>query len=452
MNRDLIVFLDSWLSRKVDQLRLPGLVVAIQKSNRITLLKAYNNPHYAGRKLKSQSLFRIASHSKVFTAILVMQLVQEGGLKLSDSLTKYLPWLSKAKESRYSKVTIRHLLSHSSGLARDLPGFYYWTLPEQFCDIEQLKGALMTSKLVVSPGKRFKYSNFGYAVLGLILESVCGKPYKKLLKERILAPLGLKNTFFDYASPLNNKLARPYSRIEADGRRPKLKQTMASSLVPAAGLCSNAQDLCRLANALFQDNHLLLNAKSKALMVSVPISVARDSRRYGLGLETIKLGRRKIIGHGGAFTGYATRTYLDPKDELVISLLCNCIDAPIQKLTGKLFKVFDFFVANSVKNVQLRRFTGTFYSIWGVSQVVLARGRLWIVSLDEEDPIEGAIELKQVGPTLFRTPTAPGFASPEEILEFEFDKKGQVAKFSTPGGFIMLRRDIYLRNLKSWNA
>ena len=145
----------------------------------------------AGTPLTNAHLFRIASHSKTVTATLVLQLVEDGALRLDDTAATHLPELASKPAGALS---VRELLSHSAGLFRDSSNGDFWQLRVPFPDRAELLEILQDPRAAVRPAnERFKYSNIGFGLLGLILEAVSGATFVELVDRRITGPLGLAN-------------------------------------------------------------------------------------------------------------------------------------------------------------------------------------------------------------------------------------------------------------------
>jgi CubicO group peptidase (beta-lactamase class C family) len=154
--------------------------------------------------------FRLGSITKQFTATLILQLVEQGKIKLDGKLIDYLP---EYRKDTGAKVTIHNLLSHTSGIPSytSLPGFFQNVSRNPYTVDEFIK-KYASGDLEFEPGTKFVYDNSGYFLLGAIVEKVTGKPYEQVLKENIFDPLGMKNTGYDHWGTILNKRATGYSR------------------------------------------------------------------------------------------------------------------------------------------------------------------------------------------------------------------------------------------------
>ncbi len=195
---------------------------------------------------------RLGSITKQFTSMLIMQLVEQGKLKLDVPISTYLQDYPKKNGGI---ITIHHLLTHTSGIPNmtAFPGFYKDIMPNSYNPL-QLVNLFADSTLLFKPGERFDYSNSGYILLGYIIEKVTGKSYEQVLQENIFTPLKMNNTGYDHNRPLVKNRARGY---EKNGRL-YVKSDFINMSVPysAGALYSTVEDLHLWDQALYS-NQLL---------------------------------------------------------------------------------------------------------------------------------------------------------------------------------------------------
>ncbi len=233
--------LDAWLPWKIKYSRLPGMAVGIVYREKLVYKKGFG---YADvltkRSVTPQTCFRIASISKTFTSFAVMQLVEKGKLRLTDKVAKYLPWF-RARRGRLSSadITVRELLSHSAGVFRD--GVISHWENDRFPDLAGLKRSIGDKTIVPATRKRFKYSNFGFAILGQVVAAAAGIPFDEYIEKNILRPLGMKRTAPDVNSRNIKWLAKGYSRIIPDEKRFIFPNPPTKAYMPAAGFLSEAR-------------------------------------------------------------------------------------------------------------------------------------------------------------------------------------------------------------------
>lgn len=242
--------------------------------------------------------FRIGSVTKQFTATLILQLVDEGKIKLDGKLTDYLP---DYRADTGSKVTIHQLLNHTSGIPSytSRPDFF----PEHSRDaytVAEFVKKFASGDLEFEPGTKFSYNNSGYSLLGAIIEKVTGKHYEAVLAERIFVPLGMMNSGYDHHATILPKRAAGYEK-RPDGyiNAPYLDM----SLPYAAGsIYSTVGDLYKWDQSLYEDK--ILSAASKKLMFTPGLS----NYGYGFSIADQQIGKTgpktKIISHGGGINGF----------------------------------------------------------------------------------------------------------------------------------------------------
>lgn len=242
--------------------------------------------------------FRTGSVTKQFTAALVLQLVEEGKLKLDGKITDYLP---DYRKDTGEKVTIHHLLNHTSGIPS------YTSRPDFSAEISRnpygvadFVKKFASGDLQFEPGSKFSYNNSGYSLLGAIIEKVTGKSYETVLTERILKPLGMTNTGYERHSTLLQKRASGYQKTP-DGFVNAAYLDM--SIPYAAGsIYSTVEDLFKWDQALYEDK--ILSAESKKLMFTPGLG----NYGYGIRITDEPVGKTdqktRVIGHGGAIHGF----------------------------------------------------------------------------------------------------------------------------------------------------
>ncbi len=264
-----------------------------------------------------ETRFRLGSITKQFTAALILQLVEQGKLKLDGKLSDYLP---DYRKDIGEKVTIHQLLNHTSGIPSytGLPGFFNDVSRNPYTVSDFVK-RYASNNLEFEPGSKFSYNNSGYFLLGAIVEKVTGQPYEQVLKEKILDPLGMKNTGYDHHDTLIEKRASGYQKTP-DGYMNASYLDM--SIPYAAGsLYSTVEDLYLWDQALYTDR--VVSAASKDLMFKPNLS----DYAYGWVVTKVKLGNGtdsvSKIAHGGGINGVNTVIVRFPTQKHLIVLLDN---------------------------------------------------------------------------------------------------------------------------------
>jgi CubicO group peptidase (beta-lactamase class C family) len=264
---------------------------------------------------QADTKFRIGSVTKQFTAALILQLVEEGKIKLDGKLGDYLP---DYRKDTGGKVTIHQLLNHTSGIPS------YTGQPDFFANVSRNRYSVAdfvkkhaSGELEFEPGSKFSYNNSGYFLLGAIVEKVTGKTYETVLKERIFEPLGMKNTGYDNHAPLLQKRASGYQKTP-EGYINAAYLDM--SLPYAAGsLYSTVEDLYKWDQALYENK--ILSADSKTKMFTPGLS----NYGYGFGISDRPIGKTdqktRVIEHSGGINGFnSLLTRLVDKQQTIILL------------------------------------------------------------------------------------------------------------------------------------
>jgi D-alanyl-D-alanine carboxypeptidase len=464
MHSDVILptvnFLKSWLSLRYEQCDIPGFSVAIAVGGKLVFNEAYGfaNLHKKER-LTTSHLFRVASHSKTFAGTALMQLSQDGKLNIDAPVVQYLPWLDKHKDKRITKITARQLLSHSAGIIRDGLDADCWLFVRPFPDQAELKEELLKADLVFDCNTKMKYSNFGYGLLGMLVEAVSGKSFNQYVQEHITLPLGLKNTGPEVSPASAPRLASGYTRIEWNCNKERLpldSKIDTKSLAAATGFYSTAEDLCTYFSAHIQGSGKLLNDESKKEMQRTqwPVANSTFDQEYGLGLQIDLVGNRRVFGHAGGFPGQATRTLCDPQAKMVVSVLTNCIDADPTAVCRAIYAFFDHFEKNALgakeldgeRIKQIDRFQGRFINLFKTMEVLPDQGQLIGFNPGSWTPLADVEELEVVDAQTLKMKKGNGFAFEGECLPYNFGPDGK-AKTIRCGGYTMHAESEYARAL-----
>jgi D-alanyl-D-alanine carboxypeptidase len=430
-------YIKSWLKFRYEREEVPGFVVAVAHKGHIVMNEAYGYADLEKKtKLTPNHIFRIASHSKTFTATAIMQLQEQGKLRIDDYVVDYLPWLKDHKDKKWQKITIRQLMSHGAGVIRDGLNADYWQLVRPFPTQEELKKEILEADVVVDNNTKLKYSNFGYSLLGMLIEAVSGKPYNDYVSKNIVSALDLKNTGPEYTAEIYEKLVTGYTRLEADRNRLPIAQIDTKSMAAATGFYSTAEDLCKYFTAQFVGSKKLLDDESKKEMQRVQWHAktpGQDNHEdYGLGLELEYLKDRKTISHGGGFPGHITKSIADPKDELVVVVLTNCLGGPASIIAKSIFSIFDYFQENTPKEKpkhDLSKFEGRYISLWSMTDIIATGDKVVATYPDTWQPLsntESLESLEYVNDTTLKVTDTDSFYSEGELIRFNFNSSGEV--------------------------
>jgi CubicO group peptidase (beta-lactamase class C family) len=280
-------------------------------------------------KNSSQTRFKIASISKQFTAVLIMQQVEEGKISLQDKISKYIPEYPKDKGE---KLTIHHLLSHTGGLVHYFPEFYSKHSKNTYTPNE-LISVFWNMDLLFEPSTQFRYSSAGYMILGVILERVTGKPYETLLQERILKPLKMNNTgVYDEFQLLANKA----SGYLASGNLVNCAYRNMSTAFATGQLYSTAEDLYLWHKAL--NTNMLLSEKSKKLLFAPNI----DGYGYGFmtGKQVLSSSKQvSAVWHTGGINGFNTILLREMEKQYCIVILGNAEPTEVENISKGILQI-----------------------------------------------------------------------------------------------------------------
>jgi CubicO group peptidase (beta-lactamase class C family) len=441
--REGVAYFDRWIGYQQQLKEVPGVVVAVRYEDQLLLSKGYGFADLERQiPMTPQHVFRIASHSKTFTATAIMQLVEAGKLRLDDELGRYIPWLRGGP----AKVTIRQALNHSAGIVRDGNDADYWQLERDFPDAEELQRMVEEGGEVLPANESFKYSNIGFSLLGLVIEAVTGEPYNAYVKREIVDRLGLPDTGPETDDHARERLVTGYTPRVPDFPQAPIADVETGAMSPATGFYSTAEDLCRYASAHFLGNEELLSDASKREMQQPYWEIENeDGSHYGLGFAVMDIGDRRMVGHGGGFPGHSTRTWFDPKDRLVVVVLTNQTGGPAGSFAEVALRIMDSAVGKSgisgeQSPEELDRFAGRFVTMWGAVDIVRFGGEMMAVSPADDRPMKYATELAVVDEATLCIGKTSGYGSPGELVRYFRDVNGHVTKI-VMGGMSMYPLD-----------
>ena len=317
------------ISRELDELLrlsergegIAGVSVAVVSRGLPVLVRAYGLADVLGQEpMRPEHVFRIGSITKTFTAAAILRLEAHGQIVLEDPIVKYVPELPGG-----SGVTLRHLLTHTSGVPNytDLP--WYERHQTEKTPPASVLAQLVSLPLAFPSGSRYGYSNSNFYLLGLVIERVSGQSYAAYLESEIFGPAGLGSTRYCPDEQSYPGAARGYAREDGVLLAP---QPVSMTLPFAAGaLCSTALDLVRWFEALSHGK--VISIESFARMRTPGTLADGTSSAYGLGLQLGELEGHPRVGHGGGIWGFRAQADYYPADDLYVVVLANTQgDAP----------------------------------------------------------------------------------------------------------------------------
>lgn len=430
--RELGPLVLEWVDVRRRMLRTPGVQVAVRVGGELLISGALGTADTeASLPLTTDHLFRIASHSKTFAATTVMRLAARGELRLDDTVAQHLPELS---DTPLADRTLRELLGHQGGVIRDGDDCDYWQLMRPFPDAVILRAELHQDD-AASFGRNlhFKYSNYAYSLIGLVIERVTGTSFAQAARTEILDVLDLPGIHPDLGGPdgpASEELACGHSLLlDGDDEQFVLDNPPTGAMAAATGFVARAEDLSAYAAAHVMGDERLLSDTDKRLMQrteSIVTVEGTEQGRYGLGLELHTVGERHLVGHSGGFPGFVTRTFVDPKDGLVVCVLTNASHGPAHDLAVGIVKLIDLARRAPAGEATDPSDDPAGLPLWtaaGFGRAVIARmgRRLMLLHPDQPDPTADAAELTVEGPDHLRIAARPGFGSAGEPVIIERD-------------------------------
>lgn len=277
-----------------------------------------------------QTVFRLASLTKQFTALAIMALQERGKLSTGDSVCKYLD----ACPAAWQPITIRHLLTHTSGIPNytSFPDFAKTSMSP--ATHESFIGRVKDRPLDFAPGEKFNYNNTGYYLLGVVVERAAGKSYEDFLRENIFTPLGMKNTGFDSPERIIKNRAAGY---EGQGERIHNASYIDMSNGYAAGfIVSTTEDLLLWDKALYTEK--LVSRKSLDEMFT-PFKDLAPGKNYAYAWWLEKQSDRQAISHSGHINGFATYIMRYPSERVTVIVLSNNRGVPSERIAKDLSAV-----------------------------------------------------------------------------------------------------------------
>ena len=308
----------------------------------------------SGRKADERTRYRIGSITKTFTAVMVMKTVEAGRLSLDQTIDRWFPTIRNA-----GRITVRHLLSHRSGIHNftDVSSYLKWNT--QARTRQQLLDTLSAQPSDFEPGSRFSYSNSGFVLLTFMLEDLWGRSYEALLKKMILKPSRLKDTRYGGRIDPSDNGAHSYRKLF--GKWVRQNETDPSIPLGAGAIVSTPSDIARFAEALFKGR--LVSKASLEEMTKLQEGV-------GLGIFRIPFYDRQAYGHGGNIDAFQSTFGFFPKDGVSFSLISNASavvnnDVTIAVLSavfGKPFNLPDYRVVELTPK-EREVYTGVYSSV-----------------------------------------------------------------------------------------
>lgn len=433
--KDAVRLLDQWLDAQVAFDNLPGISVGIVKDQQLVWSKGFGMADIDKNiPAQANTIYSICSISKLFTSIAIMQLCDAGKLRLDDEVAAILPWF-KIKQSYVDSgpITIRTLLTHSSGLPREAD-FPYWSdgnFPTKQQVIEKLK-----EQQTLSPTATYShYSNLGMALLGFIVEEKSGIPYGRYVNDNVLKPLRLNDTRTYFPQELwGGKMSTGYSDRNRKGERKIINKFDTKGITPAAGYTSTVEDLARFTSWQFRllknGGTEILKASTLKEMHNVQYMDPNWRTTWGLGFKVSQLDGKTFVSHSGYCPGYQSMLMINVKDQLGFVVMINAVGTD----PNKYFEGMRTILAKAIDcslgirgDDNLEDYCGLYGAKpWGGEMIVTPWGdKLALLTVPNDNPKYITL-IKPVSKNTFRVVREDGELG-EDVI-FERDKTDNVVK------------------------
>ena len=439
---DAVRLWSEWVEYQAAMERVPAVSFGIVHDQTLIASGAFGVANAAaGVPATTETLYSICSISKLFTSIGLMQQHESGKVRLDGAVSEYLNWFDiEDAHPDDEEITVRRLLTHSSGLPRE-SDFPYWTDADYpFPTPEAIRERLSEQQTLYPASRYFQYSNLGLTLVGDILAAVSGQSYHDYMRERLLDPLGMADTYTDIPVALRGeRLAIGHSALNRDGTRDVVAAFETRGIAPAAGYASNVSDMAKFAMWQFR----VLDGQSELLRASTLREMQRVhwidpdwETTWGLGFSVVREGSRTFARHGGGCPGYFTEFRLEPKTKMAAIVLTNAIGSKPGLYASKAFDLIAPAVAEALaspgeavrRDVDPEPYAGVYGSIWGQVAIVPWQQGLAILGLATADPAASLQRLQYVGEDTFRI-VRDDDESLGETVEFELGPDGRATRF-----------------------
>ena len=440
---EAIALFETWAEAMVAYQQLPDLSVGIVYDQGLVWSRGIGYADVESRKPATPStIYSICSISKLFTSIGAMQLRDQGKLELDDPVADYIPWMNIQNTFPDGPpITIRGILSHSSGLPRET-GHSYWSGPGfPFPTRQEIIDRITHLQTLYPARSYYQYSNLGLTLAGELITQLSGQPYEEYMRVSVLKPIGLTDTTTQLPEAERGKrLSTGYAALQRDGTRQRLPFFQAKGVSAAAGYASTVQDLATFASWQFrvlsgQENRVLSGRTLREMQRVHWVDEDWNAGSHrGLGFDVWRESDRTLVGHGGGCPGYRTHLSIDPKQRVAAIVMINATGVNPNLFTSRAHQIVGGALKAAVESPgkgrspdpSLQKYVGIYRSVWGEEAAVIRKGELALLSLPGGDPLGSLSQLKKHGKHTFRRVLADKELG--EVIRFELDEQGRVTK------------------------
>ncbi|MFH1527832.1 MAG: serine hydrolase domain-containing protein [Bacteroidota bacterium] len=436
-----------WINELINYHEIPGLAIGIVYDQDMIFSKGFGFANLVKKtEITEETLFRIASITKLFTGTAIMQLRDKGLLNLDDPIREHLSWFKIKNSFEGAKeVTIRHLLTHTSGLPREAD-FPYWT-DHKFPTKEQIVETLPNQTMLYPPDEKYKYSNLGITLLGEIIESVSGMPYEKYINENILTPLEMNDTRVNLKDEDFSKLATGYFAKSKEDERKITPFTDSKGITAAANISSCVKDMAKFISLQFNyDNHknAILDGNTLKEMHRVQWIQPGWESGWGLAFSTFKDKDRVYVGHAGWVAGYRSQILFSPAEKIGVIVMINTEDYSPYTIAKKIYELAAPAIKKEFEkpdkedysyNTSWEKFVGKYIDPWNWrTDVVILNKKLYFYDYGfppRENPESNLTLLYPEAENVFRNAKPFG-----EKVVFELGADGSVKQIKVAENYI----------------
>jgi CubicO group peptidase (beta-lactamase class C family) len=440
--------LSSWIRAQMDYAGIPGLAIAVVHDTGMVWSAGFGVRDLGTKEpVTPRTIFRLASITKTFTSTAVLVLRDRGSLGLDDPVAKHLPWFTYRDAYPEQPVSIRQLLTHTSGLPREA-AFPYWS-ENVFPTREQMIQAFRSQESIYEPGMRIKYSNLGMSILGEVVASASGMPYERFVQEAILDRVGMPSTSVFLNPDSRTRLATGYGRRMPDGSRRPVPVMDAGGIAPAANMSSTAEDMARYAAAHMQEDRgdagPLLKPVTLREMHRVAFVNAGWDGGYGLGFSVARTPARLMYGHAGWAGGHRSQLRISPSEKVGVIVMLNCDDGDPTMIADRAIAMLAPVIAKAAAppapaapaDSALAAYVGRYADPDGwETEILLRNGKLVMYGYSyppERDPLGSLVELTAEGADRFRMAGEDGNG---ELVIFERNPDRSIRRVKATENYI----------------
>lgn len=454
---------DNWTKSLIIKQNLSGISLAVIKDQEIVFSNSYGIINQDKNiKTSTESVFKIASITKIFTSIAIVKLAEEDKIDLNDKIIKYIPELKNIDENGYdiNNIKIKNLLTHTSGLPMNSD--YHWDEKKlnEPISLSTVLGRIKNQKIINKPNRKFKYSNLGMTIGGILIERISGMKYHQYIEKNIFKILVMSNSSFSVEGEDNNNVAIGYTNLINKKREEHVFTNMVGKIdQPGAGAMSTINDLANFVKWHFRvldenDNSIIskksLNDMQKIKWAGLPINTNPIvmsvisffmskfyNYGYGYGYQT----NGKFVGHSGGHYGFSSELLMDNENKIGIIILSNTSDAPLRleqnySISKNLYEI----VASSFLNEQndeypaYANYSNTYSDNFFMNINISAReDYLMIYDLNSPFPLNSPLIYENIGLNKFKSTSDVGFnfSQGESEIVFERNSSNEIISLKT---------------------